>query len=113
MRKNDIKIISKINGIITNSIRKDDGFEYIKDADTMRCPAGELAIREKYRKEYKDKDGYYNNAKIEYYFDITKCKECPLREGCYKIGRKSKVYTVTLLSETHKKQEELFVCNHI
>ena len=45
--ENEIKIISKINGIITNSRKKDDGFEYIKDADMMRCPAGELAIKKK------------------------------------------------------------------
>lgn len=44
--ENEIKIISKINGIITNSRKKDDGFEYIKDADMMRCPAGELAIKQ-------------------------------------------------------------------
>ena len=43
---------------------------------------------------------------MEYCFDVNKCKECPLREGCYKEGKKSKVYTVSLLSETHKKQKE-------
>lgn len=101
-----IKIISRINGAITNSIKKNDGFEYIKDADMMRCPAGEIAIRKSYRKEGVDKDGHYKNARMEYNFDVNKCKECPLREGCYKKGRKSKVYTVSLLSETHKKQEE-------
>ena len=104
--ENEIKIISKINGIITNSRKKDDGFEYIKDADMMRCPAGELAIKKKYKKEYIDKEGYYNNARMEYSFDVTKCKQCPLRKGCYKKGSKSKTYTITLLSESHKKQEE-------
>lgn len=104
--ENDIKIISKMNPIISKGQNKDDGFEYIKDADTMRCPAGELAIRKRYKKEFKDKDGYLNNPKMEYFFDINKCKECPYREGCYKKGSKTKAYTVTILSEAHKKQQQ-------
>ena len=86
--------------------QKEDGFEYIKDADMMRCPAGELAIKKRYKKEFVDKKGYYNNAKMEYYFDVNKCKNCSKREECYKEGSKTKTYTVTILSETHKKQKE-------
>ena len=104
--ENNIDIISKMNPVITNSESKDDGFEYIKDADMMRCPSGEISIRKSYHKESIDKDGYYKNARMEYFFDINKCKNCPLREGCYKIGNKSKTYTVSLLSESHKKQKE-------
>ena len=40
-----------------------------------------------------------------YFFDVEKCKECPLRDGCYN-GTKSKSYTVTILSDTHKEQIE-------
>ncbi len=72
----------------------------------MRCPAGELAICKRYKKEFYDKNGYLNNAKMEYYFDINKCKECPYREGCYKTGSKQKCYTVRILSNSHKKQQE-------
>ena len=104
--ENEIKIISKMNPIITNSQNKEDGFEYIKDADTMRCPGGRLAIKKTYRKEHKDKNGYLENAKMEYKFDIEKCKECPYKEGCYKPNAKSKSYTVTLLSEAHIKQQK-------
>ena len=104
--EHNIDIISKMNPIITNVETKEDGFEYIKDADMMRCPAGELAIKKRYKKEFKDKRGYYNNAKMEYYFDVNKCKNCPQREECYKEGSKTKTYTVTILSETHKKQKE-------
>ena len=104
--KENIKIISKLNPIISSSQNKDDGFEYIKDADMMRCPAGELSIRKRYKKEFKDKKGYLNNAKMEYYFDVNICKNCPNRKGCYKKGSKTKTYTVTILSETHKKQQE-------
>ena len=42
---------------------------------------------------------------ITYYFDIEKCKVCPLREGCYKEGAKSKTYSVTIKSTEHKDQE--------
>ncbi len=104
--ENSIQIISRMNPIITNAQKKEDGFEYIKDADMMRCPAGELAIRKRYKKEFYDKNGYLNNAKMEYYFDINKCKECPYREGCYKTGSKQKCYTVRILSNSHKKQQE-------
>ena len=97
----EIKIISKMNPVISNSQNKEDGFEYIKDADTMRCPAGEIAISKRYRKA---RNG--SNAQMEYKFDVEKCETCPYREGCYKPNSKSKNYNVTILSETHKKQEE-------
>lgn len=104
--KEKIKIISKLNPVISSSQKQDDGFEYIKDADMIRCPAGELSIRKRYKKEYKDKKGYLNNAKMEYYFDVNICKNCPNRKRCYKKGSKTKTYTVTILSEAHKKQQE-------
>lgn len=104
---NDIKIISRINNVITNSQKKeDDGFEYIKDADTMRCPIGHLAIRKSYKKERKAKDGY-RNARMEYEFDKQTCEECPNKENCLgKNKKRGKRYSVTILSDTHKKQEE-------
>ena len=45
------------------------------------------------------------NPSVYYYFDVKKCRECPLRNGCYK-GTKYKTYSVTILSETHKEQIE-------
>jgi len=106
--ENEIDIISKMNPVITNSQKRSDGFEYIKDADTMRCPAGELAIGQSIKKERdlrKEGKGI-KNAQIQYKFDINKCKECVHQEGCYKEGAKNKTYCVTLLSDIHKKQEE-------
>ena len=104
--ENDVKIISRMNNVITNSQEKNDGFEYIKDADMMRCPNGELAIKKHYREECERKDGY-RNARIEYTFDKEKCKDCPIREQCLgKSKKEAKVYNVTILSETHKKQQE-------
>jgi len=103
--ENEIDIISKMNPIITNSQNRDDGFEYIKDADTMRCPAGHLAIRKYYYKESIDKKGRFLNARFEYNFDTKDCMNCPYKESCCKKS-KYKRYMVSLLSETHKKQQE-------
>ena len=95
-----------MNPIISSSQNKEDGFEYIKDADTMRCPAGEIAISKHHKKEHKDKKGQLENAKIIYNFDIEKCKECPYRDGCYTPNAKSKSYSVTIISDVHKKQQK-------
>jgi uncharacterized protein (UPF0179 family) len=112
--KGDIQVIAPVNPIITQGHRKgaDTGFHYNKDADTYTCPAGELAKCKYYQKPKEkktDADGNiihsYKNAQMVYFFDVEKCKECPLREGCYN-GAKSKSYTVTILSDTHKEQIE-------
>lgn len=39
-----------------------------------------------------------------YYFDVEKCKSCPLKEGCYKDGAKTKTYSVSIKSELHQDQ---------
>jgi len=64
------------------------------------CPAGHLAIR-------KARQGKKNRGKNQantYYFDVEKCKVCPLRENCYKTGAKTKTYSVTIKSELHRQQ---------
>ncbi len=105
--ENDIKIISRINNVITNSQKeKDDGFEYIKDADTLRCPMGHLASKKYYRKAKEGKDGY-RNGRMEYEFNKNICEQCPRREECLgKRKNKGKRYSITILSDIHKKQEE-------
>ncbi|MDF2435510.1 MAG: hypothetical protein JWP44_5141 [Mucilaginibacter sp.] len=48
------------------------------------CPAGHLAIR-------KARQGEKNVGKNQvYYFDVEKCRTCPLRDNCYKAGAKTK-----------------------
>lgn len=37
------------------------------------------------------------------YFEIERCKNCPLRNGCYKPGAKSKTYSLTIKSDIHQK----------
>ena len=44
------------------------------------------------------------NARVKYYFDIEKCKQCPFKDGCYKDGAKNKTYSVTIKSDVHTEQ---------
>ena len=97
-KEKEFQLVSKLHPILTNE-RKDTGFEFNKDADLYVCPAGHLATGKRTKKR-KDR-----NSEVQYRFDIEKCKVCPLREGCYKEGAKSKTYTVTLKSTEHKEQE--------
>ena len=112
--KGSIPVIAPVNPVITQGHRKgvDTGFRYNKDADTYTCPAGEFAkykSHQKPKEKKTDSNGKiiqsYKNAQMVYFFDVEKCKECPLRDGCYS-GAKSKSYTVTILSDTHKEQIE-------
>ncbi|MBA4496581.1 transposase [Paenactinomyces guangxiensis] len=43
------------------------------------------------------------NSFTTFYFDVTKCQECPLRNGCYR-GAKTKTYNIRLISEEHQAQ---------
>ncbi len=95
-----------MNAVISNSKKLKEGFEYIKDADTLRCPAGELAIRKQYREECIKKDGNKRNATMEYTFDSNKCKDSPFKGKC-KIGKQKKpTYMISIISNIHKGQQE-------
>lgn len=97
----DIKVVAKLNPSITQGFRRDeDRFDYNKDADMFVCPAGHLAIRK--ARQGKKNDG--KNQVDTYYFDVEKCKVCPLRENCYKPGAKTKTYSVSIKSELHQQQ---------
>lgn len=97
----DIKVVAKLNPSITQGFRKDeDKFDYNKDADMFVCPAGHLAIR----KARQGKKNFGRNQVKTYYFDVDKCKACPLKNGCYKDGAKSKSYSVSIKSELHQEQ---------
>jgi hypothetical protein len=93
-----IRIVAKLNPSITQGFRKDeDKFGYNKDAGMFVCPAGHLATR-KSRGRKKD---IGENQVDTYYFDVEKCKICPLRENCYNPGAKSKTYSVSIKSDTY------------
>ena len=97
----NIKIVAKLNPTITQGFRKtEDQFDYNKDADMYVCPAGHIAIR----KAKQGKKNVGQNQANTYYFDVEKCKTCPLRNGCYKEGAKSKTYSVSIKSDVHQEQ---------
>lgn len=99
----DIKIVAKVNPSITQGFRKEeDKFDFNKDADRFVCPAGHIAIR----KARQGRKNIGKNQAETYYFDVEKCKVCPLRDGCYKPGAKTKTYSVSIKSDIHKDQIE-------
>jgi len=98
----EIKLVAKLNPCITQGFRrKEDEFEFNKDAGMYICKAGHIAIR----KARQGKKGVSNNQTDTYYFDIEKCKQCQYKEGCYKDGVKSKTYSVIIKSNVHTRTE--------
>ncbi|BCG59370.1 IS1182 family transposase [Paenibacillus sp. URB8-2] len=99
--QNEIELVSKLNPLITQGNRKkEDEFEFNKDAGMYVCKAGHLATR----RARQGKKGKGKNQVDTYYFDVNKCKMCPLREGCYKEGAKSKTYSVSIKCDEHLAQ---------
>ena len=97
----NIKVVARLNVTIAKGARKDqDKFDYNKDADRFVCPAGHMAIR----KARQGKKNDNRNQSYTYYFDVEKCKSCPLKDGCYKEGAKAKTYSIRIKSELHQEQ---------
>lgn len=97
----NIKVVAKLNPSISQGFRKDeDKFDFNKDADMFVCPAGHMAIR----KAKQGKTNVGENQVHTYYFDVEKCKSCPLRNGCYRSGSKTKTYSVSIKSDLHQEQ---------
>lgn len=98
-----IKLVAKLNPSVTQGFRKkEDEFQFNKDAGMYVCRAGHMAIK-------KARQGKKNRGKNQaecYYFDVEKCKCCVDKEGCYKNGSKSKTYSVTIKSDLHQSQME-------
>lgn len=102
-KEKELKLVAKLNPSITQGFRKkEDEFEFNKDAGMYVCQAGHMAIR----KARKGKKNVGKNQKTSYYFDIEKCKRCPFQDGCYKAGAKTKTYSVTIKSNEHSEQEK-------
>lgn len=103
VNENELQLVSKLNPTITHGTRKkEDEFQYNKDAGMYVCKAGHMAIRKR-RQERKNQK---KNPRDMYYFDIEKCKKCPFKDGCYKEGAKSKSYSVTIKSTEHKEHAQ-------
>src|SRR5699024_339431 len=106
--KNEVELVAKLNPVTQGTRTKEDEFEFNKDAGMYVCKAGHIAIR----KARQGKKNVGNNQKDTYYFDVEKCKVCPLREGCYTAGDKRKTYSVTIKSDEHSKQAKYQEAEH-
>lgn len=98
----EYQLVSKLNPSIIKGTRSKDEFFFNKDAGTMQCPAGHLAIGHRIDKRGNSK----KNPQKKYFFDVDKCKQCPQRFGCYKAGAKYKTYSITIKSDYHQKQAD-------
>jgi len=96
----DIKLISRLNTVISNGNSRDDGFIYNKDAGTLQCPEGHLAMRCEIR------NGKYDNQYYNYIFSLKKCKKCARYGTCCKKD-KTKSHCITVLGGNRGKQYEL------
>ena len=101
--ENGIKNVSKLSEqVLHGNRKKEDEFEFNKDAGMYVCKAGHMAIRKAKQGSKKDKNN--KNTEVEcYYFDVEKCKHCPFKDGCYKEGAKTKTYSVKIKDDTHIK----------
>lgn len=99
--KKNIELFAKTNCAVAAAADRTpcDGFEMNKDAGMLQCPAGELAARVDKRTA---KNG---NTYLNYTFDKTKCKKCPMREKC-RVGR-SKCQTYSVTQTNNKNQARL------
>ena len=88
--ENDIKLVSRLNSVISNGNNRDEEYVYNKDAGTMRC---------------EKRNGKNGNIYYKYVFSKKKCKKCPRNGTCY-TGQKEKTYSITILGEAHEKQYE-------
>lgn len=101
-QKKSQQLIARLHPVITNGNRKKDtAFEFNKDANMFVCPAGHLAEK----KLVKKRQDSSKNPQEKYFFDVEKCKVCPLRDGCYKEGAKTKSYSISIKSTEHLAQE--------
>jgi transposase len=83
-------------------------FSYNKDSDEWQCNQGNTTVKKK-RYESNRKDGKREGYK--YYFEMTQCKSCPLRDECAKNSAR-KILTVGLntsefyeISQSQKTEE--------
>lgn len=102
-KRERIHLVAKLHPAVSEGFRrKEDEFFYNKDAGLFVCPEGHMAVR---KAKTGKTNGRYNSQET-HYFDITRCQNCPSKEGCYKEGAKSKTYSITLKSDEHLFQKQ-------
>lgn len=97
--ENKIKNVSKLSKFVTHgNSKRNNNFEYNKEAGMYVCKAGHMAIKKAHQKGNK----HNNYTEVDnYFFDVEKCKYCPFKDGCYKEGSKTKSYNVTIKKDIH------------
>lgn len=99
--ENGFELVARLNpGISQGHRKKEQLFDFNKDAGMFVCPAGHIAIR----RARQGKKNQPTNQVMTYYFDINKCRVCSRKDGCYKDGAKTKSYSVTIKSDEHQQQ---------
>lgn len=96
----EIKLLSRLNTVVSTGNVREDEFIYNKDTGTMQCPEGHLATRCYIRK------GNYDNQYYNYYFSIKKYKKCVRCGSCFKEGSKYKCHCITIIGGTRGSQYE-------
>ena len=95
------ELVARLHPTISHGFRKkEDEFDFNKDACMFVCPAGHMAIR----KARQGKKNQGQNRTMTCYFDVDKCRTCSRRNGCYKEGTRSKTYSVSIKSEEYKRR---------
>jgi len=89
------ELIARTNSAVAAlADEKDDGFVFNKDAGTMQCPGGELAMRTRKQERKSGNTFYY------FSFSKRKCRNCALFEQCPVTKKKSDfAYSLTVLSQ--------------
>lgn len=103
-KENNIKIVSKTNEFVYNGnphTSRCNGFTFNKDAGMYVCTAGHMAIR---KVRSGGKKNLEKAQQTTFFFDVNKCKVCPLKDGCYKDGSTTKTYTYRKPSKIHQDQ---------
>ncbi len=99
LEQKNIKPYLRTRALILESEEKrleQNGMTYNKDADSMQCRAGHLAIK-------KNTSIDRGVTRHMYWFDTEKCKECPYKEGCYKPGSKTRTFSIKEHGESRQR----------
>lgn len=98
--KYDFELIATPNSSLGTCKAFKHGFVYVKDADSLQCPAGHLSSH-KQNGNYKKKNGSKYGC-TRYFFNAQICEQCPLKEQCYVGKSKSKVAEVAKITDLQK-----------
>lgn len=100
--KENVTLYARTNSAVAAAANNelDEGFTYNKDAHTLQCPAGDLAMN-----TYK-KQGGSGNTHYTFTFSKKKCKGCPLFDECKIKKGQQFSYSFTEPNQEHKARLE-------